>query len=234
MKKELLMILILTAIFSGCAKQLPVSNMSASYWYERVASSIAKGRLDQADKAYTSLQSEHTGSILLPEATLMLATAHIDEGEHLLGEYYLDEYIKRYANERERQSAEFMKVRSSYLSIPNTRRNQALIEENIQKAKNFLTLYPDSTYRAQVETIIVRLTLASVALDESIASLYERLDKPSSAEYYHNKQNFNWIDKEKLEPAEGRWYTKIFEGDGTSSWYQFMIPDTKSVVSRNN
>jgi len=42
-----------------------------------------------------------------------------------------------------------------------------------------------------------------------------------------------WIKWDEVERANTPWYKEIFEGDGTSSWYEFLIPDTKSVVSRN-
>jgi outer membrane protein assembly factor BamD len=30
------------------------------------------------------------------------------------------------------------------------------------------------------------------------------------------------------------WYRKVFEGDGSSSWYAYLIPKTRSVVSMDD
>ncbi|MCJ7765875.1 MAG: outer membrane protein assembly factor BamD, partial [Thiovulaceae bacterium] len=84
------------------------------------------------------------------------------------------------------------------------------------------------------DTMVTRLTLARSSLNESIAQLYERLDKPMGADHYHNVRKENWIDWAEVDKPDVAWYKEIFEGDGTQSWYAFMIPDTQSVVSRNS
>jgi len=76
--------------------------------------------------------------------------------------------------------------------------------------------------------------MGEASLNESIADLYNRVDKYKSAEYYKNLKPQPWIKWEEVEKAESPWYRAWFEGDGGSSWYGFLIPDTKSVVSRNS
>jgi outer membrane protein assembly factor BamD len=76
--------------------------------------------------------------------------------------------------------------------------------------------------------------MADAALNENIADLYTRLDKPRSADFYKNIKPQPWIDWNEIERANTAWYRAWFEGDGTESWYGFMVPDTKSVVSRNS
>jgi len=82
--------------------------------------------------------------------------------------------------------------------------------------------------------MLTRLYLADAALNEAIASLYDRLDKPKSAKYYRSIKPQPWITWEEIDRANAPWYREWFEGDGTESWYGFMIPDTQSVVSRNS
>ena len=54
---------------------------------------------------------------------------------------------------------------------------------------------------------------------------------PVYVEYKFPDYRIDWNEVEKADVA---WYKEIFEGDGTESWYAFMIPDTQSVVSRNS
>lgn len=222
-------------LFSGCgSKEIEEYNKPAAYWYERMIRAVSTGSLEKADSYYSSLQSEHIGSPLLGEATIILATAHIEEGEYLLGEHFLNDYIKRYADPKQREFAEFLKIKAKYMALPNPRRDQGLIDEVISEGEVFKTRYPESTYFSIVDTMVTRLYLAQAALNESIADLYERLDKPKAAAYYRSIKPQPWIDWNEVEAADTPWYRAMFEGDGTGSWYGFLIPDTQSVVSRNS
>jgi len=231
--KILLASLLFTALFTSCAKKVEEYNKPAVYWYGKIVESISTGDIDNADDYYASLQGEHIGSPLLPEATMILAIAHMHAQEYLLTEHFLNEYIKRYANENEREFAEFLKIKAKYMALPNPRRDQVLIADAIQEANTFKQNYPHSMYYSLVDSMLTNLYLARAVLNESIASLYERVDKPKAAAYYRAMIPQTWIKWNEVERANTPWYKEIFEGDGTSSWYAFLIPDTQSVVSRN-
>jgi outer membrane protein assembly factor BamD len=220
--------------FSGCSKDLEEYNKPAIYWYGKIVKNISQGDLERADNYYSSLQGEHIGSPLLPEATMILAIAHMHHEEYLLSEHFLNEYIKRYATANEKEDAEFLKIKAKYLALPNPRRDQALIGEAIKEAQLFKNNYPNSMYYSVVDTMQTRLYLAEAALNETIADLYARLDKPKSAEYYRTLKPQPWINWDEIDRANSPWYREWFEGDGTQSWYGFMVPDTRSVVSRNS
>ncbi len=197
--------------------------------------SISKGEFEKADNYYTSLQGEHIGSPLLPEATMIMALAHMYNGEYLLSEHFLDEYIRRFADDAStKEEAEFLKIKAKYLSLPNPRRDQNLIDEAIEEAKAFKQKYPNSMHYYTVDTMLTQLILARAYLNETIALLYERIDKPKAAAYYRQKEVEPWINWGEIQKAQIPWYREWFEGDGTDSWYAFLIPDTQSVVSRNS
>jgi len=220
--------------FSACSKNLEEYNKPAVYWYAKIVESVSEGNLDKADNYYSSLQGEHISSPLLPEATMILAIAHMHFEEYLLTEHFLNEYVKRYANENEKEFAEFLKIKAKYMALPNPRRDQVLINEAITEAENFKRNYPNSMYYSVVDTMGTNLYMAEAALNETIASLYDRVDKPKSAQYYRDIKPQNWIVWDEVDRANTPWYKEWFEGDGTSSWYEFLIPDTRSVVSRNS
>ncbi|MHC3995167.1 outer membrane protein assembly factor BamD [Thiomicrolovo sp. ZZH C-3] len=232
-KQTIATLLTLLVLFGGCTKELDEYNKPAAYWYEKMVAAVSDGSLDKADNYYSSLQSEHIGSPLLPEATMIMAIAHLQSEEYLLAEHFLTEYIKRYATPAEREYAEYMKVKAKYMALPNPRRDQGLINEAIAEGERFMRLYPRSTYAPVVDTMVTRLYLAEAALNESIAELYDRLDKPKAAAFYREKKPQPWIDWNKVDPAQTAWYRRMFEGDGHASWYAFIIPDTQSVVSRH-
>lgn len=228
-------LLLLTGLFfGGCSKDIDEYNKPALYWYGKIIESISHANLEKADNYYTSLQGEHIGSPLLPEATMILALAHMEHEEFLLAEHFLDEYVKRYATPNEKEEAEFLKIKAKYLALPNPRRDQALINEALVGGEKFKNDYPNSMYIPVIDTMLTRLYLAKAALNENIADLYERLDKPKSAAYYRSIKSEPWIKWEEVEVANAPWYRAWFEGDGKESWYGFLVPDTRSVVSRNS
>lgn len=225
--------LVFSLLFSACTKEVDEYNKPAVYWYGKIVESISAGNIDKADDYYSSLQGEHIGSPLLPEATMILAIAHMHNEEYLLTEHFLNEYVRRYANANEREFAEFLKIKAKYKALPNPRRDQVLIQDAIKDAKTFKQNYPHSMYYSLVDTMLTNLYLADASLNEAIADLYVRLDKPKAAAYYRALRLEPWIKWDEIERANTPWYREIFEGDGTASWYAFMIPDTDSVVSRN-
>ncbi len=220
---------------SGCAsKELDEYNKPADYWYEKMISAVSSGNLEKADSYFSSLQSEHIGSPLLIEATLIMAQAHMAYEEYLLSEHFLDEYNRRYASREGREYSEFLKIKSKFLALPNPGRDQGLIDETLKGVNVFRASYPHSTYMPLVNTMETQLQLARGVLNDQIAQLYNRLGKPKGAEYYHNIAPVTWIDSSAIIPADIPWYRKMFEGDGSSSWYAFMIPQTRSVVSMDD
>jgi outer membrane protein assembly factor BamD len=231
---SILLSFIIALLFAGCAKDLEEYNKPALYWYSKMIESISDNNLEKADNYYSSLQGEHIGSPLLPEATMILAIAHMHYEEYLLSEHFLNEYVKRYANPNEKEFAEFMKIKAKYMALPNPRRDQVLINEAIKEGKAFKTNYPDSMYFSVVDTMMTNLYMADAALNETISDLYERIDKPKSAEYYRSIKPQTWIKWDEIDRANTSWYRAWFEGDGRASWYGFMVPDTRSVVSRNS
>jgi len=221
-------------LFSGCSKELEEYNKPAIYWYSKMIKSASQNNLEKADDYYSSLQGEHIGSPLLPEATMIMAIAHMEDEEYLLAEYFFDEYIKRYANSNEKEFAEFMKIKAKYMSLPNPRRDQVLINETIKEGEKFKYNYPYSDYFNITDSMLTNLYLADASLNKTISDLYQRLDKPRASKYYQNVNPQPWIKWQEIDRARAPWYREWFEGDGSESWYGFLVPDTRSVVSRNS
>ena len=209
-------ILVITAmllLFGGCAKQVDEYNMPAAYWYKKMIADVSDGNLERADNYYSSLQSEHIGSPLLPEATIIMAIAHLQHQEYLLAEHFINEYVRRYASVQQREYAEYLKVKAKYMALPYVRRDQGLIHDAIKEGEAFKRNYPTSGFYPIVDTMVTRLYLSQAALNLSIADLYDRIDKPKSAAYYRAIKPEPWIDWEEVETADVAWYRTVFEGD---------------------
>lgn len=200
-------------IFSGCStkKEKAIYNKPATFWYAEIIKSIKDIDLEKADDMYTSLASEHVSSPLLPEAMMILAQAHMEKEEYLLANFYLDEYIKRYGDEKKSEYVRFMKIKANFESFPNPNRNQQLLINTIKQIQKFIQRYPNSKYRPMVETMLVKVRLGEYYLTKNIASLYERIDKPKAAKVYQERLKTSSLKDAKMIEPEIPWYRALFE-----------------------
>ena len=204
--------ILLLLSFGGCStKSEQEFEKPALYWYQKLMRSVAAGNLEKADDYFTSLESEHIGSPLIPEAMQILVQAHMDEEEYLLANFYLDEYLKRYGTSKNRDFVEFMKIKASFMGLKSPQRNQELIERTLQQAKSYIRSFPNSEFTPLVKTVEVRLELTQYLMNEEIASLYERRDKPKAAQIYRSRNAESWIKKEDMVPPSKGWLGWLFE-----------------------
>jgi outer membrane protein assembly factor BamD len=197
--------------FAACSqKEIEEYNKPALHWYKMMLDQIKVGNLEKADDYFTSLQSEHINSPLIPEAMLVLAKAHMDKEEYLLAEFYYDEFIKRYGDTDNIDFVRNMKIRAKYFALDLPDRDQQLLLDTIANAEDFTSEHPYSRFRPLVDTMLLNMYLAKLAMDKNIASLYERLDKPEAAKYYDNKYEYEWLKKVVMKTPELAWYRQIF------------------------
>lgn len=198
----LLLSVTLFIMFAGCstkgAKKDELFNKSDMFWYNKLIKDVKIDTLDKADEDYTSLASEHVASPLLKEALLILAKAHMANEEYLMANYYIDEYIKRYATKQNISYLEFLKIRSNFQSFKRLNRDQKLLLDTINSSNRFLQKYSNSPYIPEVQTMLTRLYLANHILNENIARLYRKTGKLKSAKIYENKLKNSWLNGIKI------------------------------------
>ncbi|MRI57946.1 MAG: outer membrane protein assembly factor BamD [Epsilonproteobacteria bacterium] len=204
--RQLLLSVAILLLLAGCSsKNAPEYNKSDIYWYQKMIHYVSVGDLDKADDYFTSLQSEHFASPLLKEAMLIMAQAHMDEEEYLLAKYYLDEFIKRFGDERNVEFAKFLKIKASFLAFKSINRDQKLLQETIEEARRYKQEFPASEFIPMVETIETKLAMAQFVLNNEIAALYQRRGKEDAAAFYRSKnEDFN-ITKDQIYVPKA-WY----------------------------
>jgi len=213
MKKILQFSIIIISIFNGCSFDSDNKqhfNKDAKIWYNKIITSIANYNLDKADQNYTSLQSEHRNSPLLKEATIILANAHIDNNEHILANYYINQYISKFALRDDIEYLEFLKIKSTFLSFKYPNREQKLIDSILKKIDKFLKLYPSSKYSILVNHMYSRVFMAQLDINLKISKLYKRIDKDKASKIYKEKLENSFIKTEIIESANTVWYKKVF------------------------
>ena len=210
--KNLRAILILLALFTGCSNKDMVNEYDkpALYWYNQIVKEIASSNLDRADNYYISLRSEHSRSPLLPTATMLLAQAHMEDQAYIMSDYYLDEYLKKYAKGTKIEQAKFLKIKAAFLGIKDINKEQRLMLNTLANVDKFVKRYPHSIYLPVVDTIKVRLHMAQYMLNENIANLYKRLGKEKAAKFYKEKNAHSPINMADIKVPEVSFLESIF------------------------
>ncbi len=203
-KKSILAAMTLVFLLAGCASDDEVAefNKPALYWYKKIGKSVINGNMDKADAYYISLKSEHMRSPLMQTSIMILAAAHMNNEKYLLSNYYLDEYNKRFSHPNSHEYVEFMKLKASFLGVKDVYKDQKHIMDGIDKANTFISRYPGSDYAPLVNTILIRLHMSHYMLNENIAALYERTDKPEAAKIYRDKNKDDILELSDIAPPE--------------------------------
>lgn len=213
MKKQILSIGIIASLFlGGCASKTEEEfNKPATYWYNKLVQKLALYQLDQADSTFASLESEHKNSPLVANAMIILANAHIAEEEYQMANYYLDEYIKKYAGSDNIDYIKYLKIKANFMAFKQQFREQQLLSDTLVEIDKFIDEYPNSKYMYLVRTIQTKITMSEQALNLEIATLYAKKDKPKAAEVYKQKAQQGHIDLKDIKPVDIAWYRKLFE-----------------------
>lgn len=187
--KQTFVLLLFVALFLGCSSKDTVKEYDkpALYWYQAIVKEVASSNLDKADNYYISLRSEHMRSPLLPTATMILAQAHMEDQAYIMSDYYLDEYLKKYASGEGVEQAKFLKIKAAFLGIKDVNKDQKLMIDTLKEVQTFVKTYPTSPYLPVVQTLKVRLDMAQYMLNENIANLYARIGKNEASALYKEK-----------------------------------------------
>ena len=210
--KKLGTILLFALFFVGCSDKDAIHEYDkpAIHWYQNVVKEIASSNLDKADNYYISLRSEHANSPLLPTATMLLANAHIEDQAYIMADYYIDEYLKKYATGERVEQAYFLKIKAAFLGIKDFNKEQKLMLDTLGNVDEFGKRYPKSIYLPVVSTIQVRLNMAKYMLNDNIASLYERLGKDNAAKIYRKKNKNSPLNMADIKAPEVGFIDSVF------------------------
>jgi outer membrane protein assembly factor BamD len=109
-----------------------------------------------------------------------------DKG-YIMADYYLDEYLRKYATGKKVEYIKFLKLKASFLGLKDTNRDQKLILNTLEDANKFLSKYPKSIYKPLVNTIKVRLKMAEYLLMKILQAFIVELEKIKLQRYIEKK-----------------------------------------------
>ncbi|OCL81850.1 outer membrane protein assembly factor BamD [Arcobacter porcinus] len=209
--KNILTIFILIFILNACSSKTEEYNKPALYWYNKMLKQISMAELEEADDTFISLESEHRNSPLIPSAILILVEAHMQNEEYVLANFYLDEYIKRFALSKDVDYIRYLKIKSNFKGFKRQNRDQVLIDDTLIQIDDFEKRHSFSKYMPLVQTIKTRLMISKSLMDKDISELYKRRDKPEAQEYYLEKSKESWKYMDEIEKPYVPVIRRIFE-----------------------
>lgn len=230
-KGAVILVVCLGLFFASCSKKTDEYDKPAMYWYEEIFKEIRYGNLESADTKFSSLQSEHVNSPLIPEAMLALGHAHMAEDEFILAEFYFDEYLKRFSNRKNYSYINYLKILARYYSFKNHSKDQQFMIDSMADIQNYLDAYPNDIYTPFVAYIMTKFKLGMAELNASIINVYKKEGKEYAVKLYLERndqdlrKNFRnvtngvpWYMMEALEikkidyilPSYVPWYVMIF------------------------
>lgn len=210
--KSAIFVLSLT-LLAGCGakKDNELYNLTPDQWYNQILNDIKDADLESADKHYISFASEHIASPYLEQILMILANAHVDEEEYKMANFYLDEYIKKYGTKKSIEYIQYLKIKANFDSFSKPNRNQKLVQDSIAQINEFLKNYPNTQYRALLETMLIKFRLADYYLNVEIQELYNKLDREDSAKIYQEKIDNSPLNDINSTKAKLPWYMTPFE-----------------------
>ena len=210
--KSAIFVLSLT-LLAGCGakKDNELYNLTPDQWYNQILNDIKDADLESADKHYISFASEHIASPYLEQVLMILANAHVDEEEYKMANFYLDEYIKKYGTKKSIEYIQYLKIKANFDSFSKPNRNQKLVQDSIAQINEFLKNYPNTQYRALLETMLIKFRWADYYLNVEIQELYNKLDREDSAKIYQEKIDNSPLNDINSTKAKLPWYMTPFE-----------------------
>ena len=211
--RNIILIMVSVYLFTACSGKQEVQeyNKPAVYWYNKMLKNISLYNLDAADETFTSLESEHRNSPLLSTALVILASAHLEDEQYLLANYYFDSYAKKFEDKSLEDYVRYLKIKSKFMAFKKSFRDQKLINDTIRDIDKFIKYYPNSKYIHLIKTMQSRLYMSRAKLNLEIANLYIRKDKKEAAEFYIQKAKLSWSDVKTIKDLNIPWYREIFE-----------------------
>ena len=189
----------------GCSSKKPNLDKETDLGlHKKIFKYIKNENLDDADNTFLDLEADYPSSIYIKSDLLNLFLAHLNDEEYQLAKFYLNEYEKRFASEKEIEWCEFQKIRIDFLRYSNAYTNQELLLTIQKEAQNYLEQFPNSPFSLEVSTILSKDNLTIDYLNDKIKRLYIKLDKPKAAKEY------NVTIPKNSKPPYIPWYKKIF------------------------
>ena len=180
-----LFLLVLT--ITGCPKRTDFKGPdTAPAALDSALAALDAGNYRQAEEALNWVIFNFPGSRQAADAQYWLADSYFRREQYTLAQTEFDFYLRSFPYGRFQEEA-YYKTGVCWLRLaPSGARDQSPLLQAQEILSEFLTLYPDSELRPQVEQALAEIERRRNERDFAIARLYYRSDVHLSALVYYN------------------------------------------------
>ena len=177
MKKNLIVVLCVVALFSGCANEFNkvFKSRDTAYKYEYAKQCFAQGKFQQAATLLQDVVTVQKGRTSAQESLYMLAMAEYCNRDYESASATFRKYYSSYPKGDYAEQAAYYIGQSLYESVPEPRLDQTPTIGAINAYQNFLDIFPDSPYREQAQQRLFKLQDNLVQKEYLSAKLYYNL-----------------------------------------------------------
>ena len=151
--------------------------------YNSIYENIAHKNLDAADDAYIKLKTNYENSQYLNSAADTLAVVHMQNGEYILANFYLQEALEANSGD---EFAKFLLVKNQFLAADKNSRDLNYMNRSLKALKvNQNLVYGD--YAILANSMLTRVKLEMAWKNSQIGNLYKRLNKENAVNIYRQK-----------------------------------------------
>ena len=197
--------LITTFLLIGCATTKTVNNKlepkvevavaSDKIIYKNIYKDIKSNNLDNADDEYVKLKSDYENSPYLKDAATILAIAHMQNNEHILANFYIQEGLQIDSGS---EALQYALIKNQFNSALLVNSDSSYIKKALESLQSNVNLISDSEYQTLANSYITRLKLEDTYRSLQTGSLYKRLGKKDASNIYQNRALQNNIDVKSI------------------------------------
>lgn len=177
MKKYLLIISVLTLLFTSCAKEFNSVMKSSNYdfKYEYAKECFAKGKYTQASVLLQDMLLVMKGTDHAEECLYMLAMSEYNAKDYESAAQYFKKYTTSYPKGIYSDAAGFYVGQSLYMATPEPRLDQTPTLAAIQAFQEYLDLHPDAEKKITAHERLFELQDKLIEKEYQSAQLYYNL-----------------------------------------------------------
>jgi len=195
------MVLIMTiSIISSCANQsnkIELNKNSSKLikstdkdLYTSIFNSIKQNNLDNADDLYVKLKSNYEHSPYLKDAATILAIAHMQNKEHILANFYIQEALQNSSND----NLKYLLAKNQFMAAVMNNSDNTYITKAKEALKSDADIIYNSDYQLLANSFLTRLKLQDIYNNLQTGTLYNRLGKSEAYKIYKSKAMQDNID----------------------------------------
>lgn len=184
-----------------------LKKISSSELYNKIIFTISNENYEDADDLYNEFYRRFGTNNKLKFLTLAMIDLSLRREEYLLAQHYDELFDRKFATANNIEFRKYLQIKIAFKSIDNTKVKQKSILDLITKIENFKEDYKRSTYRDEVDSMLLQLSLGDYLMNQDTIAYYKLEKKPKAVRIYAKKEK-KWIKNVKINKPSGDYFIK--------------------------